>query len=93
MNIRPGATAQLLHRDDMTWQQHHADRVGCYKKESEVSVAALIPGVEFTEANGATRVNPSKKKTSSLPQMPRLMLSLLANPRFPFVGTFQAREA
>lgn len=56
VNIQPGAKSQLLHRDDMTWQQHHPDRTRYYTKENECCIAALVPGVDFTEANGATRV-------------------------------------
>ncbi|KAH7122340.1 hypothetical protein B0J11DRAFT_615780 [Dendryphion nanum] len=56
VNILPGAVAQLLHRDDMTWQQHLPDRTAAYTKEHEYSVALLVPGVDFIEANGATRI-------------------------------------
>lgn len=57
MEIGPGASAQRLHRDDKNFHIHHADqtRTG-YIPQSDVLLAALIPGVDTRAENGATLV-------------------------------------
>jgi len=58
VNILPGAKAQLLHRDDMAWQQHLPDRSGGYKPDLELCVGLFVPGTKFYKENGGTLVVP-----------------------------------
>lgn len=66
VNILPGAKAQLLHRDDMTWQQHLPDRSGGYKPDLEQSVGLLVPGTKFYKENGGTLVRGGQRTPLSL---------------------------
>lgn len=57
MDIGPGAKAQRLHRDDKNFHVHHEDQTQTgYRKESDVEMGFLIPGVESTMEVGATKV-------------------------------------
>ena len=51
----PGAEAQLLHRDQLVWND-------LPKPHPEVQVASVMALVDFTEENGATRVIPGSHK-------------------------------
>jgi len=51
----PGAEAQLLHRDELVWND-------LPKPHPELQVASVMALVDFTEQNGATRVIPGSHK-------------------------------
>ncbi|KAJ5916822.1 hypothetical protein N7504_000837 [Penicillium tannophilum] len=55
MEIGFGGQEQLLHRDDLIWQQSHTcqEETG-YKLGSDVGMGLLVPGVDTVEENGAT---------------------------------------
>ncbi|PYH45960.1 uncharacterized protein BP01DRAFT_415450 [Aspergillus saccharolyticus JOP 1030-1] len=55
MDIRPGARAQKLHRDD---KNHHArhTRVDAYHTNRDILLGLFVPGCDTRRANGATRV-------------------------------------
>jgi ectoine hydroxylase-related dioxygenase (phytanoyl-CoA dioxygenase family) len=58
-DVRPGAKAQRLHRDDKNHHVDHTDRMKKgYKREDDVLMSVLIPGIETTVENGATLVIP-----------------------------------
>lgn len=51
IEIRPGETAQLIHRDEDAWPDMPRER-------PQLEVEAMFALTEFTKANGATRVVP-----------------------------------
>lgn len=51
----PGATAQLLHRDELVW-------VHVPRPHPELQVASLVALVDFRAENGATRVVPGSQR-------------------------------
>lgn len=51
----PGAEAQFLHRDELVW-------VHMPRPHPELQVASVIALVDFTEANGATRLIPGSHR-------------------------------
>ncbi|PYH99836.1 hypothetical protein BO71DRAFT_341629 [Aspergillus ellipticus CBS 707.79] len=57
MDIRPGAKAQLLHRDD---KNHHARHVpaSVYHANRDMLLGLFVPGCDTRRSNGATRVVP-----------------------------------
>jgi ectoine hydroxylase-related dioxygenase (phytanoyl-CoA dioxygenase family) len=57
MNIRPGAPAQHLHRDD---KNHHACHmpVDAYHENRDILFGLFVPGCATSKSNGATRVAP-----------------------------------
>ncbi|KAJ9295374.1 hypothetical protein DTO271G3_6197 [Paecilomyces variotii] len=59
MDIRPGATAQRLHRDD---KNHHARHVRAssysYEPHRDMLLGLFVPGRDTTKEIGATRVVP-----------------------------------
>lgn len=72
INTGPGAAAQLLHRDDMSWQIAHGDATQSgYSLGRDMCMAVLVPGVETTVENGATVV-----RSSLLSSYPGSVLSL-----------------
>ncbi|KAJ2903514.1 phytanoyl-CoA dioxygenase family protein [Zalerion maritima] len=59
IDVRPGAAAQRLHRDDKVHHADHDDMTEAgYKPGADVSISLLVPGVESTSENGATLVIP-----------------------------------
>ncbi|RAK77753.1 phytanoyl-CoA dioxygenase family protein [Aspergillus fijiensis CBS 313.89] len=57
MEIRPGANAQKLHRDDKNHHARHA-RVDAYHANRDMLLGLFVPGCDTRRANGATRVVP-----------------------------------
>ncbi|PYH75550.1 hypothetical protein BO82DRAFT_359936 [Aspergillus uvarum CBS 121591] len=57
MEIRPGAKAQKLHRDDKNHHARHA-RVNAYHANRDMLLGLFVPGCDTRRANGATRVVP-----------------------------------
>jgi hypothetical protein len=53
INVGPGALGQPLHRDEAVWERMPGLGVG-----SHLQMASVVALVDFTEANGATRVAP-----------------------------------
>ncbi|KAI9043025.1 phytanoyl-CoA dioxygenase family protein [Aspergillus affinis] len=58
MDIRPGAKAQKLHRDDKNHHARHAP-VKAYHRNRDMLLGLFVPGCDSTRAIGATRVVPS----------------------------------
>lgn len=66
MEIGPGGKAQRLHRDDKNYHVDHMDQTATgYHVGSDVMMAFMIPGVDFTAQNGATLVIPGSHLWSS----------------------------
>jgi len=54
-NIGPGAAAQVLHRDDIVWQQVHENQETTgYQGGSDIGISLTVPGINTTIENGAT---------------------------------------
>ncbi|KAL2870541.1 phytanoyl-CoA dioxygenase family protein [Aspergillus lucknowensis] len=57
MDIRPGAPAQKLHRDDKNHHARHA-RVETYHENRDMLLGLFVPGCDTTKEIGATRIVP-----------------------------------
>ena len=55
IEIRPGETSQLLHRDEGAWLHYREGK-------PELTVEAMFALSDFTEANGATRIAPGSHR-------------------------------
>ncbi len=59
LDILPGTKGQPLHRDDAQYQVEHRDQTQSgYRRESDVMMGVLCPGVETAIENGATLIIP-----------------------------------
>lgn len=57
MDIRPGAPAQKLHRDDKNHHARHA-KVQEYHENRDMLLGLFVPGCDTTKEIGATRIVP-----------------------------------
>ena len=55
IEIRPGETSQMLHRDEAAWLHYNAGR-------PELTIEIMLALSDFTEANGATRIAPGSHR-------------------------------
>lgn len=88
LDIGPGVKAQELHRDDFIWQQTHTvkEQQG-YQMGTDVSMGLIVPGIDTTQANGATLVQYILTRKSIVADQ------CSVHPRLAFMGPLKAAES
>ncbi len=62
IEIHPGQTAQVLHRDEQGWMEHPKHQSSTPFEYSELELAAIFALSDFTPENGGTQVVPGSHK-------------------------------